>query len=89
MAGMRCKVVIAAVVLLACLSLNAAKITDAKIRRDDRPVIILAKPFGFFSNGMINVTLHNFALRSLFDPSKKVVSKPDLERCATGLVCDE
>lgn len=61
------------------LPTTRGKITDASIRSDDRLLIPLDQPFGFSKGGHINITITNFALRSLYDPvSKKISSDPDL-----------
>lgn len=60
----------------------AAKITKAKIRKDDRSLILMAEPFGFGQDGWINITVSNFALRQLYDVNKgRPVGRPNLDRC--------
>ena len=62
-----------------CVPQVAGKITTAAVRSDDRLLIPLDQPFGFSKDGRINVTISNFALRSLYDPaSKRISSDPDL-----------
>lgn len=59
----------------------AAKITKAKIRKDDRSLILMAEPFGFGQDGWINITVSNFALRQLYDVNKgRPVGRPNLDR---------
>jgi hypothetical protein len=39
-----------------------ARHTNAKIRRDDRSLILVAQPFGFGGDGRMNLTVSNFQL---------------------------
>lgn len=56
------------------------RITSAEIRKDDRLLIPLDEPFGFGSDGKLNITISNFMLRPIYDPQKKAVTKPNLHR---------
>ncbi len=68
-------------VLAASAQLGSAKITKAKIRKDDRSLILMAEPFGFGVDGWINITVWNFALRQLYDTNEeKLLGKPHLDR---------
>ena len=66
--------------LLAVLPATFAKITNAEVRKEDRLLVPLDEPFGFSKSGRINITLSNFSLRPLYDPKKRSVTKPNLQR---------
>lgn len=68
------------VLLLALLPVALAKITDAEVRKEDRLLVPLDEPFGFSKTGRINITLSDFSLRPLYDPKKRSVTKPNLQR---------
>lgn len=59
------------VVLLAISRVSVeARINDAKIERDGRGVILIAEPFGFGSDGHLELTVSNLeSHRSSIDPS--------------------
>lgn len=60
---MAMQVRVALLLLLACLIAGAqARHTKAKIRRDDRSLILVAQPFGFGDDGRMNLTVSNFQL---------------------------
>jgi len=71
---------LASLLLLLATPAAYAKITDAEIRKEDRLLVPLDEPFGFGPNGNINITLTNFVLRPLYDPKRKTVAKPNLQR---------
>ena len=51
-----------ALLLLALGSAVEARHTLAKIRRDDRSLILVAQPLGFGEGGRLNITVSNFEL---------------------------
>jgi hypothetical protein len=75
-------ILLAAAVALLALAPRpaAAKITDAELRKDERVFVPLDEPFGFSSEGRINITLTGFLLRPLYDPKKKKAATPQVAR---------
>ena len=56
------KAALFAVTILGCLSAATCRITDAAVSRDDRQIILIARPFGFGPDGHIDITLANQTL---------------------------
>lgn len=54
-----------ALALAAWAQCVAGRITDARIRQDDRQIIQMAEPFGFSEGGRINISLAHFAARGV------------------------
>lgn len=71
---------VALLLLLASAGRADAKITTANIKKDDRALILMAEPFGFGADGRINISLSNFQIRPLVDPTKRAPPKPNLSR---------
>lgn len=68
------------VLLLAIAPVALGKITDARVRKEDRMLVPLDEPFGFGSGGRINITLSGFTLFPLYDPNTKTTGTPNTKR---------
>jgi len=66
---------LALVVLLGCAGCVAGRVTDAAVRRDDRQIILIARPFGFGPDGHIDIVLAN---QTLYRPPG--TPKPDASK---------
>lgn len=75
MAAVATRTALAAVLLLAFFGSAAGRITQAKVRRDDRQIILIARPFGFGTDGHIDITLSNQTLYRTPGSSKPDASK--------------
>lgn len=50
-----------ALLLLACLaSLAAGEVVEDRLDHDDRSIVLLTRPFGFESNGMVDIKVDNW-----------------------------
>mmetsp|Transcript_26161 Transcript_26161/g.49709 ORF Transcript_26161/g.49709 Transcript_26161/m.49709 type:complete len:442 (-) Transcript_26161:342-1667(-) len=59
MNGFRWSLRLTAVSMLLAIGISEAKITDVEVKNDDRNIVLIARPFGFTRNGVIEVHMKN------------------------------